>query len=98
MKQVTFNIALDTEQIAYEASRDLSHGELEDFILLIDDETADWDFSVSLTNKLLRSLGSNFIIVANEQKKDASVTIQIDKELISQASIRSSTGVLEFDP
>lgn len=93
---VSFNIPIDIDEIAYELGRNLSHDEIRDFIMLIDEEASDWDFSVSIVNKLLRSLGSDFIIVADEQKKDGSVTIQIDKREISNVSFRKSTGVVEF--
>lgn len=95
---VSFNIPIDIDEIAYELGRNLSHDEIQDFIMLIDEEACDWDFSVGLVNKLLRSIGSDFTIVADEQKKDGSITVQIDKHEIPNVSIRESTGVLEFDP
>lgn len=94
--RVLFNIAIDTDEIVYELGRNLSHDEIQDFIMLLDDEAMDWDFSVGLVNKLLRGLNSNFIVVADEQKKNGDITIQIDRTSIPNTRLRDSTGVLEF--
>jgi hypothetical protein len=95
-EMVTFNIVIDTDEIAYELGNNLSHDEIQDFVMLLDEEAADWDFTVGLVNKLLRSLNSNFTIVADEQKKDGGITVQIDRQDVSHTRLRDSTGVLEF--
>jgi hypothetical protein len=95
-KVLQFDVEVETSQIAYELTSKLDHESLQDFVMTLDEEAASWDFSVGLVNKLLRSFSSNFIVVADEQKKNGEIAIQIDKREIPHASIRESTGVVEF--
>jgi aminopeptidase-like protein len=98
MKQshVYYSAKLDLEELVDVITSNVDHETVQDFVISIDEYMADWDFSVSLINKLLRSMDSNFVIVADEQKKDGSVAVQIDEKMVAKASIRQSTGVLEI--
>jgi hypothetical protein len=95
-KVLQFDVEVETSQIVYELTSKLDHETLQDFVMVLDEEAASWDFSVGLVNKLLRSLSSNFIVVADEQKKNGEITIQIDKPDVPHTRLRDSTGVLEF--
>lgn len=95
-KVLQFDVEVEISRVVYELASKLDHEALQDFIITLDEEAASWDFSVGLVNKLLRSLSSNFIVVADEQKKDGKITVQIDKPDVPHTRLRDSTGVLEF--